>query len=100
MIPEASSPGLHCWKIRGARSVDPTMVRHLFTKAVLHIKQEAASQEREDALDKGSVNLLPAAVFSSVILASSSCTRLMFLSLSSATKDTCTDKENDQSNKV
>lgn len=52
-------------------------------------------QKEEEALDKASVNLLPAAFFSSAMLDSSSWTRLMFLSLSSATKDTCTDTEID-----
>lgn len=58
-------------------------------------KELQKRQEEEEALDNSIVNLLPAAFFSSVMLASSSWTRLMFLSLSSATKDTCTDAEID-----
>lgn len=49
----------------------------------------------EQEIDKSHMNLLPAAFFSSVMQASSSWTRLMFWSLSSATKDTCTDRESD-----
>lgn len=41
-------------------------------------------------MNKDQLNLLPAALFSSVMAASSSWTRLMFWSLSSATKATCT----------
>lgn len=59
-------------------------------------KEMQKSPEKEESLDKASVNFLPAAFFSSVMLASSSCTLLMFLSLSSATKDTCTDTEIDK----
>ncbi len=58
----------------------------------MFITSRKEQHEKEEALDEDTVNLLPAAFFSSVMLASSSWTRLMFLSLSSATKDTCADK--------
>lgn len=64
----------------------------LTNRSIFHIKEGTkSSEENEEALDEGGVPLIPAAFFSSAMLASSSWTRLMFLSLSSATSDTCAD---------
>lgn len=48
------------------------------------------NEEKEEALDEGCVHYSPAAFLNSAMLASSSCTWLMFLSLSSATRETLT----------